>query len=394
MTTIFKTLIEKYSTPEALFDFLKSTEGGSLAVHIPEADAATPLALIHYVKGKSDMSLPHVDHFRSVVWNLRTHRPVCVAPVRGRKFSDLVDNPASGPWIVEDFVDGIMINMFWDGGRWRLATRTRIDAGGKFYGTRSFADLFWSTLHSMRLEPDDFSKRVSHSFVLQHPDERVVVAPAYGIPKLFLVEMTQILEDGAIDTKPIDHDTIPQKIRSLMLEPHTLKTLEEIKDRVAAWGRRYGHQWQGLVIKADGKRWKIRSDQYEEARRLRGNQPNRTYLWLERWAGRQFDQYVRLYPEEKITAEAVIERFKTCTQELHDLYQKVYRLRELPLGKAPQKYRKLLWDVHAAGKGAYFRDLREFMNGQDTARKVWLVNYELRYSTDGHTGGHTDGPSA
>lgn len=381
MNTLFKNLIDAHPTPEALFDFLKSPAGGSLAVIIPEKDAQVPLALIHYIKGKSDMSLPHVDYFRSVIWNLRTHRPVCVAPVRGRKFSDLIDNPPTEEWVVEDFVDGIMINMFWDGQEWRLATRTRIDAGGKFYGTRSFNDLFMATLQSTRVNLDEFSKRICHSFVLQHPDERIVVAPSYGIPKIFLVEMTQIFDDGSVDTRHVDEYTIPQKIRSMMLEQHSLKTLEDIKDRVASWGRRYGPQWQGLVIKVGGKRWKLRSDQYVEARALRGNQPNRTYLWLERWAGKQFDQYVKLYPEEKTDAEAVISRFKTCTQELYDLYQKVYKNREFPLGQAPQKYRKLLWDAHQANKGAYFRDLREFMNAQDTARKVWLVNYETRYGS-------------
>jgi hypothetical protein len=61
------------------------------------------------------------------------------------------------------------------------------------------------------------------------------------------------------------------------------------------------------------------------------------------------------------------------------LYLKVYREKVLPLGEAPQKYRKLLWDAHKAGKGAYFPNLRSFMNEQDTARKLWLVNYEVRY---------------
>jgi hypothetical protein len=384
--TVFAKLIDEFDTPEELFDFLKSPAGGSLDVLIPEKDAQVPLALIHYVKGKSDMTLPHVDYFRSVIWNLRTHRPVCVAPVRSRKFSDLIDNRPE--WtIVEDFVDGIMINMFWDGQKWRVATRTRIDAGGKFYGTRPFSQLFWDTLASSRIDPEThFDKSFCYSFVLQHPDERIVVAPAYGIPKLFLVEATKITSEGDISPIILSRDGstwIHSAVRPLMLERHTLLTLEDIKCRVAAWGRRYGPQWQGLVIKTDGKRWKIRSDQYMEARALRGNQPNRTYLWLERWAGKQFDQYVKLYPEEKTDAEAVVARFKACTQELYDLYQKVYRAREFPLGQAPQKYRKLLWDAHQANKGAYFRDLREFMNAQDTARKVWLVNYETRYGPAG-----------
>ena len=385
-TLAFKTLINTYPTSEALFAFLRSPEGGNLSVLIPEHLSDNPLALIHYVKNKSDMSLPHVEYFRSVIWNPRTNCPVCVAPSHGRKFSDLVDNPPTTSWIVEDFVDGVMINMFWDGHRWRLATRTRIDANGKFYGTRPFGDLFWEALRASRLHPDEnFDKRYCYSFVMQHTEERIVVAPAYGIPKLFLVETTHIMADGTVYI--IDMSLAPNNIGSILLERHSLNTLEDIKERVVAWGHRYGHQWQGLVVKTcdpalGSKRWKIRSEEYNEARHLRGNHSNRTYLWLDRWASRKFEQYVHLFPEEKIDAETVVERFKACTQELYELYQKVYRRREMPLGQTPQKYRKLLWDAHAVNKGAYFRDLCEFMNTQDTARKVWLVNYDTRYAPE------------
>ena len=75
----------------------------------------------------------------------------------------------------------------------------------------------------------------------------------------------------------------------------------------------------------------------------------------------------------------MITEFKACTQELHTLYLEVYRKKVLPLGQAPQKYRKLIWEAHKAGKGAYFPQLRQFMNEQATARKLWLVNYDVRY---------------
>ena len=89
--------------------------------------------------------------------------------------------------------------------------------------------------------------------------------------------------------------------------------------------------------------------------------------------------YLRMFPEEQHDADQVITEFKACTQELHTLYLEVYRKKVLPLGQAPQKYRKLIWEAHQAGKGAYFPQLRQFMNEQATARKLWLVNYDMRY---------------
>ena len=146
-------------------------------------------------------------------------------------------------------------------------------------------------------------------------------------------------------------------------------------------GRRLGAQFQGVCLKtADGKRYKLRTNEYDEARHLRGNQAKRPYLWLERWSEGRLPQYLRLYPEEACDAETVVNRFKDATEELHRLYLQVYRQKSMPLGEAPQKYRKLLWDLHKAGGGAYFPNARNFMNTQETARKLWVVNYEERFA--------------
>jgi hypothetical protein len=392
--TTYKNLIDRFATSEALFAHLKSAEGGGLMITVPEFTADNPLAVITYNKEKSNMAHADVEYFRSVIWNLRENRPVCVAPSRGRKFAD-VEAAAPATFTVEDFVDGVMLNMFHHAGVWRLTTRSRLDADSSFYGKHTFADLFWETLRNAGLRGEDFSTSHCYSWVLQHPDERVVVAPPYGIAKLTLVEAAQIHADGAVTVTAgaaalRAADFVPARAKTLLLEEHTLTSLADVKARVEAWGRRFGGQWQGLVVKAAGpdgqpRRWKLRSAQYDAARQLRGNQANRVYRWMELW-GKKLEDYLRLFPEERTDAEAAIAAFKACTQELYDLYQKVYRRRELPLGKAPQKYRKLLWDAHQANAGAYFANTRKFMNDQDTARKVWLINYEKRYGAGSGAG--------
>jgi hypothetical protein len=145
-------------------------------------------------------------------------------------------------------------------------------------------------------------------------------------------------------------------------------------------GKRHGYKWQGFVLKtADGARYKIRSREYNSARTLRGNQANRRFTWLERWSAGKLTEYLKVYPEEQHDAQAVVTAFKLATQEAYNWYQQVYRNRTVPLGQAPRKYRKLLWDAHAAGKGAFFANLRDFMNGLDIARKLWIVNFDARF---------------
>ena len=371
MNSIYKDLIQKYATAEELFAFLRSDEGGRLIIRDTD-DAA--YAMIYYDKKTSNMTAPTTEWFRSVIWNKATNHPVCVSPPRGRKFSAAIDANITD-FMVEDFVDGVMINMFHDGQGWRLATRTQYGATGHFYGLRSFATLFHEAAMAHGLGATTvLDTSICYSWILQHPEERIVVPCSYGIPYIFNVGCWRIHADASIEA-----------VRTLPLQApltHNITTLEDIRDRVAIFGKRHGYKWQGFVLKtADGVRYKIRSREYDAARELRGNQANRPFTWLERWTSGSLAEYLKVYPEEQHQAQAVVDAFKMLTQETYNWYQRIYKAREVPLGQAPRKFRKLLWDAHTAGKGAYFANLRDFMNGLDTARKLWLVNFEARFST-------------
>jgi len=365
MTTVFETLTTLYPTSEALFDHLRSPIGGS---HMIIEEDGGNRALIYYSKNASNTR----GEFRSVVWNKTTNKPLSVSPAYGHRFSAAIDSAlAPGSFSVEEYIDGTMVNQYYDGTAWRVSTRTRLDADNSFYGKRTFAELFQEAFAAVGLKTDMLNPGMSYSWVLQHPEERNVVAPAYGIPSIYLVHTYG--GSRMIDVAPTT--IYPKQI--------ALRTLEEVKDYVAAEGRRRGHQFKGVCLKTpQGVRYKLRSTEFEAACALRGNQAKRAYTWLERWTEKKLTAYLRIYPEEQCDADAVIEKFKQITQDAYDLYQQVYRTRTLRLGDSPQKYRKLLWDAHQAGKGAYFPHMRDFVNGQETRRKLWLVNYESRYAAN------------
>jgi hypothetical protein len=352
------------TTAQEMFDYMRSAEGGHFMVRDQEDST---FAVIYYDKKRTDMTRPEAGQYRSMIWNKVTNTGVPVAPQKGLSFNQAIDDGVKG-FVAEEFVDGTMINIVWEAatGRWIPFTRTQIGAGSHFFGTRPFAELFWEAFHNCGITEEDLDTNVAYSWVLQHPEERIVAAPPYGIPRLFLINTTSC--------------DIPKRLQPFLPALYPLKTLEDVKEFVASQGRRLGAQFQGVCLKTrDGKRYKLRTNEYDEARHLRGNQAKRSYLWLERWSENRLGQYLRLYPEEACDAETVVGQFKDATQELHRLYLQIYRQKALPLGQAPQKYRKLLWDLHQAGGGAYFPNVREFMNKQETARKLWVVNYEGRF---------------
>ena len=67
---------------------------------------------------------------RSVVWNTATNSPCCVAPFAARRDQK---TPMGEPLRLEDFVEGVMVNVFRVAGATHVTTRSRLDADGTFY---------------------------------------------------------------------------------------------------------------------------------------------------------------------------------------------------------------------------------------------------------------------
>jgi hypothetical protein len=360
--TRFASLIAAYPTYEAFETFLRSATGGRIQVKCLPGDS---LVLLHYEKGVSDLELDHVRFFRSVVWNKATHRPVSAGPQRGYAFSKLRSLEGLR---VEEAVDGVMVAQFHDGTAWRLATHTNLGANRGFYGRRSFAELFLETQAALGIK--DLDPTVAYSWVLQHPEERVISPIPYAIPRLFLVQAATFDSSGNQHFLDL---TVAGALKPRVFE---VKTLEDAVELVSSLGRQQKHAFAGVSIRdSTGTRYKRRAEEYELARHLRGNQAKHAYTWMHHWSNGNLFKYLEYFPEEKAEAELLVERYKTETQEIHKLYLQIYRDRAFPLGQAPHKYRKLLFEIHQARAGAYFPNLRTFMNGQDVARKVWLLNY-------------------
>jgi hypothetical protein len=385
---LFRRLIQQYPTPSELFAYLRSAEGGALTVVDTIATPESPFALIRYDKSKSNFGVYHVPFFRSVVWDIRAHRPVSIAPRRSTPITEgCPDANFYGNYTVEEFVDGVMIQMWWYGNDWMIATRSNIGAQCSFYGKRPYAELFWTAMEASNVPPPDvLDKKFVYSWVLQHPEERIVVQAPYAIPRVRLVELSEITPTNE---HLVYEDMISQldpSLQTVCVERHAINSMKECHDRVKIWGQRYKTGWQGLVIKGlnlsgDCSRWKIRSEEYMRARALRGNQAKREFTWLDHWTKGSLYDYLKIYAEEDVDANRVIAAFKTETQRVYDFYMDVYFNHKIPLGQVPAKYRKCLWELKEKNTNRYFGHVRDYMNGLDTARKLWLLNFDRRFPT-------------
>ncbi len=399
MASSFSSLITAFPTWDQLSAHLRSTEGGSLCILDYPADN---LAVIRYAKGHSNMALPHVGAFRSVVWNKTTNRPVSVTAFKseeGECFPQNTDTLAD--LTVEEFVDGVLIGMFFDAltGSWRIHTRSTLNGSSRYYSKRSFADLFADGVKntfsgkSVTDLTADLDKTLCYTWILQHPENRIV-CPC-RVSKVVLVSIIRVADDGAIETVPFSTLVSEPLMKAT---PHTYLSrngpattgAHEIVNIAGILAMmNVGHQHQGLVMKSSTepfRRWKMRSTTYKTVRKLRGNTARRDFLWMDHWSKGQLATYLGFFPEERTDANGLVARWKAITQETYKLYVDGFKARTLDRSQIAPKFRPFVYGLHnhymttlkPAHKSLDWAEAVRFMNARDTAQKIYALNWELR----------------
>lgn len=247
---------------------------------------------------------------------------------------------------IADFVDGTMINVFWTGLAWDIATKTKFGGHSRYYtnplDTRysSFRTMFFDALeiHNNQFAESSFQnhsliqsldKTRSYSFVLQHPDSANCFATP--IPMIYLVAVFQMGPETIdsipqavfeADTPyhqllhfPYIHDELAQTTVS---ENTPVNVWETIREMVSAYNS--GPSSIGVMITnyETGERTKIISADYIARSEMRGHHPNHMVQYLDIIC-------VRGYREEFVDMFRQFDgMFRTFDQVLDYYLQTVY----------------------------------------------------------------------
>jgi hypothetical protein len=338
-------------------------------------DEAFPnLALVRYNKQSSRMNEPVARECRSVVFDTRTCRLVAFSPPKSTTVTSLPQSTTvtslplqqqQGQQQLELYVEGVMINLFFHDGKWVLATRSKLGAHTRYYSqTKDFAAMFAEATGDVETFCSGLDPRCTYSFVLQHPENRIVVPVEK--PQAVLMAKYEVLESGSVVWYPCQN------------AENMLKALNTWKRK--AW------RVPGIVYHtADGSRFKMWNSTYVAVRLLRGETPRRDFRYMQLRAAREVRQYLSYYPEEAQLMDGFETRFRDATQKLYETYCKVHKARTLKLADVPRYYHKALVELHnqflqllrPKDEKLHFANVREWMNKQDPARQVYLMNAPL-----------------
>ena len=278
--------------------------------------------------------------------------------------------------ICQEYVEGTMINMYYDN-KWQIATRSNIGADGNynFDTPLTFRDMFLETFSKLGLEFDMFSKKYSYSFVLQHPDNRIVVP--FNTSNLILTNIYECKNQTVreIDMNDENEEWIsktnvnlinfPKDIKSILGEDNL--TLEEIENRVHQ-GLDYTIQGIVLVNKKKGVRSKLRNQNYENVRILKGNSPKLQYQYYNLRNYGKVKEFLKYYPEYNEKFSKLRVQLHKWTDKLWVNYLKCYVKKEKPLIEFPFEFRNHMYNLH----GIY---LSELVMEKKYVGKGVVVNY-------------------
>jgi hypothetical protein len=364
--------------------------------------------LVTYKKNvANDDTVNGIGLFRSVIFNASS-KIVCIAPTKSMSYDGFKEKlPDLSNLITEEFVDGTMINLFWDertpqdhtpdkdiiGGGWRIATRKNLGAHSHFYRytnynvQRNFADMFWETFEASNIIVEKLDKTFCYSFVLRHPENRIV--SYVSKPELYLTDVLHMetvsemipTTNSDDNAPPINIDTdenntnkytintvnrstymnMPAFVGSSVKYPQVfmLDSYEQLEKKVNEHTPD-GTLTKGYVLRCPltNLRTKIVPEEYNFVKELRGNFADMRFLYLTLHKQDRVHEYLHYYPEQFDLFNEYTHLLQDYTHCMHSLYRDCYISKTKPLKEYPANFRTHMYKVHEIYKQFYFDNNR------------------------------------
>ena len=295
---------------------------------------------------KKNMGGKHstIGLYRSLI--VRDNNVVCYSPPKSLPPDHFIEKyPVISPNIVvQEFVEGTMINAFWDMEKnsWEIATRKVFGARASFSSEKQFCDMFFEALDVCGLNMNEtLDKNMCYSFVMQHPDNRIVTP--YKKPSLCLVAMYSFENQ----TNIIHHDIYEERYRinNVMIpniyEYNDYNQIQKIFTNASCF-------LMGVVIynKTTNERMKYRNKRFETAKNIRGEKEKLKYLFKSLKREGRPDHFIELFPEHKdMISEFNTEITKTANG-LFRSYLNCYVNKSVDVTTIQQETKKHLYALH------------------------------------------------
>jgi len=253
---------------------------------------------------------------------------------------------------LQSFEEGTMINIFFNilNDQWEIATKSNIGANCTYNTEKTFRTMFLEAMNNIEgLEFEHLDNRYSYSFILQHPENKIVIP----------FKTTNLILCGVYEFNDFSFKNIlytKEEKEEFAFDIFSVKTVQHIeKHEDNIWEDLYekikyeeDYKIMGYVIvnKETGERTKIRNNNYEYVKKLKGNNLKLQYTYYNLRQHGNVKNYLHFFPEQGEKLLLLRKNLHDFTKKLYEYYVNCFIKKEKMLKEYPFKFKPHMYNLH------------------------------------------------
>ena len=342
--------------------------------------------------------------WRSVILNKKTKKILAFSPPKSLSWSEFTQNNTVEECVITKFEEGTMINLFYDKdlGDWEISTKSSIGGRYKYFkeSPKTFRSMFLEAMNYTGLEFNMLDPDYCYSFVLQHPENRIVVL--HKKMKLILTNIYQF-QDMKIYEQPIsiqyisEDESMEKDVMGDILTSLQKKyapgaaghTWEEIYNSNQKMDIEYTNVGIQVYNKITGYRTKLRNPSYEQVKFLKGNSPKLQFQYYNLRQADKVKEFLVYYPEYKIEFSRLRTQLHRWTRQLCNLYRECFINKKKPLREFAHQFKPHMFHLHklyleelrTEGNYVSLSEVIKYVNSLHPAKLMYAINFPHRKNT-------------
>lgn len=308
---------------------------------------------------------------------------------------------------MNEIIEGTMVNVFYDSRieSWQMATRGAV--GGNYWFFRNnyddnedssvqktfktmFIDCFCTEATELNHIPffETLPKNYSYSFVLQHPDNHIVLN--IERPTLYLVAVYDKRETSVINIPQTIYEEweVFANVRGIIEFPPRFheNTYSEIISKYCSIQSSYQRVGVMATDMKTGERCAISNPAYEELKKLRGNNPNMQYQYFALEHAGQTALFLQHFPMYKKLFFQFSKQYQDFITNVHQSYFSYYVKKEgIPIAKkffihaSKIHHNVFLPALNSGTKQIITRKVvKDYFDAMTPSEQLYYLNYDRR----------------
>lgn len=242
--------------------------------------------------------------------------------------------------VVEESIDGTMVNLYYYDNKWNTSTKSTINANCKWRSNKTFREIFLEC--DKKVDYNRLNKNYCYTFIMTHADCRNVTL--YKENKLYHVCTRNLLNFEEIDVElGIDK---PKILKLDKYNPLNLNSYNNIQKYVHSLS--YDKEGVMLFSKCRKYRTKIKSPMHIYVNTLLGNNPDIVYKLLELrvsnelWKKTEILKYYKEYESIDKSIDSALDKLQST---LYNLYIEK-KMKHNDTLVVPTLYGKIMYSIH------------------------------------------------